>query len=290
MREVIGYAPIEPDGSVRVKVPANVALAVSVLDGNGRRITARHQNWIAGRAGPGADVQRLPRARSERSRRTAAARRSTPPMPARPSTGVPFRDIGRHVLAGRRRDDGGDAHARRAARPIARRSSRASTCIYDDVWTDPAVRDAGRAVLVSVLEPDDAGADGASNCIQQVDARVAASSSTTRRTSIRSGGAAAQCWIDRWRNRARQQHVRARRLSRARQRDEHADGARGPARSDVTVSRPTRRITSTRTASCCSPTTAQISGRRRARGRAGRDRRRRHGQSDPVRPCRSVRR
>ena len=27
MREVIGYAPIEPDGSVRVKVPANVALA-----------------------------------------------------------------------------------------------------------------------------------------------------------------------------------------------------------------------------------------------------------------------
>src|SRR5688500_2641992 len=34
MREVIGYAPIEPDGSVRVKVPANVALAVSVLDRN----------------------------------------------------------------------------------------------------------------------------------------------------------------------------------------------------------------------------------------------------------------
>ena len=37
MREIIGYAPIEPDGSVRVKVPANVALAISVLDANGRR-------------------------------------------------------------------------------------------------------------------------------------------------------------------------------------------------------------------------------------------------------------
>ena len=46
MREVIGYAPIEPDGSVRIKVPANVALALSVLDVNGRRTSARHQNWL----------------------------------------------------------------------------------------------------------------------------------------------------------------------------------------------------------------------------------------------------
>jgi hypothetical protein len=46
MREIIGYAPIEPDGSVRVKVPANVALAVSVLDVDGRRVTARHQSWL----------------------------------------------------------------------------------------------------------------------------------------------------------------------------------------------------------------------------------------------------
>lgn len=46
MREIVGYAPVEPDGSVRIKVPANVALAVSVLDGDGRRATARHQAWI----------------------------------------------------------------------------------------------------------------------------------------------------------------------------------------------------------------------------------------------------
>ena len=37
MREIIGYAPIEPDGSVMVKVPANVPLAISVLDKDGRR-------------------------------------------------------------------------------------------------------------------------------------------------------------------------------------------------------------------------------------------------------------
>lgn len=46
MREILGYVPIEPDGSVRVKVPAMVPLAVSVLDVNGRRIGARHQNWL----------------------------------------------------------------------------------------------------------------------------------------------------------------------------------------------------------------------------------------------------
>jgi hypothetical protein len=46
MREVVGYAPVQPDGSVRVKVPANVPLAVSVVDKAGRRISARHQNWL----------------------------------------------------------------------------------------------------------------------------------------------------------------------------------------------------------------------------------------------------
>ncbi len=51
MREILGYVPIEPDGSVIVKVPANVALAVSVVDANGRRITPRHQNWMQVRPG-----------------------------------------------------------------------------------------------------------------------------------------------------------------------------------------------------------------------------------------------
>lgn len=54
MRELLGYVPIEPDGSVRVKVPANVALDISIVDGNGRRSPlwpARHRNWLQVRAG-----------------------------------------------------------------------------------------------------------------------------------------------------------------------------------------------------------------------------------------------
>ena len=51
MRGIVAYAPIEPDGSVITKVPANTALAISVLDANGRRISPRHRNWISVRPG-----------------------------------------------------------------------------------------------------------------------------------------------------------------------------------------------------------------------------------------------
>lgn len=54
MREILGYVPIEPDGSVRVKVPANVAFQISVLDSNGRRLTnnfSRHNAWLSLRPG-----------------------------------------------------------------------------------------------------------------------------------------------------------------------------------------------------------------------------------------------
>jgi len=51
MREVVANIMVEPDGSVITKVPANVALAISVLDENGKRITSRHQSWISLRPG-----------------------------------------------------------------------------------------------------------------------------------------------------------------------------------------------------------------------------------------------
>ena len=31
MREIVGYVPVQPDGSVRIKIQANVPLAISVL-------------------------------------------------------------------------------------------------------------------------------------------------------------------------------------------------------------------------------------------------------------------
>jgi hypothetical protein len=51
MREILGYVPIEPDGSVRVTVPANVAFQIDVLDldpntGWVRRIFPLHKSWL----------------------------------------------------------------------------------------------------------------------------------------------------------------------------------------------------------------------------------------------------
>jgi hypothetical protein len=51
MKEIISYSMIEPDGSVMVKVPANVALQFSITDENGKRISERHNNWISVRPG-----------------------------------------------------------------------------------------------------------------------------------------------------------------------------------------------------------------------------------------------
>jgi hypothetical protein len=46
MMEILGYAPIEPDGSVRIEVPAQVPFRMSVLDVNARRITPVQGVWL----------------------------------------------------------------------------------------------------------------------------------------------------------------------------------------------------------------------------------------------------
>jgi Hydrazine synthase alpha subunit middle domain len=53
MREIMGYAPVQPDGSVRIKVPADVAFYVEILDANARRLPGfpEHSDWLQVRAG-----------------------------------------------------------------------------------------------------------------------------------------------------------------------------------------------------------------------------------------------
>jgi hypothetical protein len=46
MIEILGYAPIEPDGSVHIEVPADVAFRMSVLDANARRIGPEQGVWL----------------------------------------------------------------------------------------------------------------------------------------------------------------------------------------------------------------------------------------------------
>lgn len=51
MRELVGFAPVEPDGSVRVKVPANVPLSISLLNSAGQSVSPQHQQWFSVRPG-----------------------------------------------------------------------------------------------------------------------------------------------------------------------------------------------------------------------------------------------
>jgi hypothetical protein len=46
MREILGYAPIQPDGSVLIQVPANVPFTIDIVDENAKRITAQHTSWL----------------------------------------------------------------------------------------------------------------------------------------------------------------------------------------------------------------------------------------------------
>ena len=46
MREILAYAQVEPDGSVKIQVPANVPFTLELLDQNARRIGPRHTSWL----------------------------------------------------------------------------------------------------------------------------------------------------------------------------------------------------------------------------------------------------
>ena len=137
MREIIGYAPIEPDGSVRIKVPANVPLALSVLDESGRRISARHQNWL--QVMPGQELKcngcHAPQSGLSHGRSDAFASAYA----GATSTGVAFPNTVASLSP-----DYGETMAETRTRVSCQTDCAALEpsvdVVYDDVWTDPVVR------------------------------------------------------------------------------------------------------------------------------------------------------
>jgi len=144
MREILGYANVEPDGSVRVKVPANVPLAVSVLDANGHRIGPRHDNWLQTK--PGEELKcngcHDPASGESHGRSDLFAA----VYAGAATTGQPFPNTNAAFFA-----DFGETMAE-----VRTRISCQTDCaalkpsvdiVFDDVWTDPAA--AGRAADAS---------------------------------------------------------------------------------------------------------------------------------------------
>src|SRR5262245_56511068 len=146
MREVIGYAPIEPDGSVKMKVPANIAFGVEVLDANGRRISERHQNWLTLQPG---EVMECNGCHTSTSLLSHGRPDAEPPSanPGAPADGSPFPNTEPALFA-----NAGETMAETYTRihgvphPVV-------DIRFDDVWTDPNVRakDASFAYNYSAL-------------------------------------------------------------------------------------------------------------------------------------------
>jgi hypothetical protein len=132
MREILGYVPIEPDGSVKFEVPANVALSLSVLDARGRRIGPRHATWLQMRPGEVRDCQGCHDPSSDLSHGRDDLFFAA--NPGAPSTGVPFpntdpalfADFGETMAETRTRISCGlDCAARKPSVDV----------VFEDVWT-----------------------------------------------------------------------------------------------------------------------------------------------------------
>ncbi len=133
MREIIGYAPIEPDGSVKMKVPANIAFGVEVLDANGRRISERHLNWMTVKAGEVIECNgchtrqsELPHGRPDAEAPSANAGAT--------ADGSPFPNTDPALFA-----NAGETMAETYTR-IHGVPKPNVDIKFDDVWTDPNVR------------------------------------------------------------------------------------------------------------------------------------------------------
>jgi hypothetical protein len=139
MREILGYAPVEPDGSVRIKVPADVPFAITVLDADGQRISQRHDNWLQVRAGEELRCNGCHDRDSELSHGRSDLFASV--WAGAPTTGLPFPNTSPELFA-----DFGETMAQTRARISCQTDCAALEpvvdLVFEDVWTDPVA--AGR--------------------------------------------------------------------------------------------------------------------------------------------------
>ncbi len=115
-QQILGYAPVEPDGSFKLQVPADVPLALQVVDAEGRGLQT-HTNWIQVRPGERRTCDGCHSPRRGAALNTGAVADATPCGAAR----VDDR------RTPERRDDGVDTHA---ARPDA-------AALVEPTWRSP---------------------------------------------------------------------------------------------------------------------------------------------------------
>lgn len=143
MREIVGYVPVEPDGSARVQVPADVPLSLQLVGADGKAVYGRHGAWITLRPGETLQCQGchggnspLPHGRQQGLNASI--------NPGAPLTGAPFPNTRTDVVSFA---DQGETMAQALTRLYPERVLPMMDMIADDVWTDPAPDPAGEVQI-----------------------------------------------------------------------------------------------------------------------------------------------
>lgn len=133
MREILGYTPIEPDGSVMVQVPSDVAFTFTIVDAEGQRVSGLHTNWLQLKAG---EVRNCNGCHTDNSTVAHGRFDAEPPSAnlGAAATGAPFPNTEAALFANQ-----GETMAEVNAR-INGVKEPSVDLEYTDIWTDPAVR------------------------------------------------------------------------------------------------------------------------------------------------------
>ncbi|MGO9513361.1 MAG: hypothetical protein ACLP2F_06925 [Steroidobacteraceae bacterium] len=145
MREILGYAPIQPDGSVQVQVPADVPFIVDVLDVNARRITTLHTSWLQLLPGETKSCNGCHTVNPTDPTSHGRSGLTLPVNPGAPTTGSPFPNTNPMLFA-----NAGETMAQTLARISCETGSTipcsqilSTDVIYTNVWTTGVTLPAG---------------------------------------------------------------------------------------------------------------------------------------------------
>jgi len=149
MREILGYGVVEPDGSVKLRVPSDVAFTFTLLDSNGRRVESipRHNNWLQVKSGETVvchgchtGTSEIPHGRLDAERVSVYA--------GAPNSGMPFPNA-EGALDAQQCESMAETWGRHDGVP-----NPSPDLLFTDIWTDPGVRakDADIAVRYVDLE------------------------------------------------------------------------------------------------------------------------------------------
>ena len=150
MREILAYAPVEPDGSVKIQLPAHVPFTIDVLDKNARRIGPLHSSWMQLIPGETKTCNGCHVAGSKTTPSHGRAGLTASINAGAAAVGVPFPNTLMGLAAVNPGDTMADARAWHTCANDLTPAGAATPCselpsidvIYSDVWTDPAT--AGR--------------------------------------------------------------------------------------------------------------------------------------------------